>query len=328
MLKRFAIVLAVLVLLVVAFLGSAILFGGPRSPPPLETIRTGVIKRDRSDLPEIRSLVARDGAKLAYRSYAATVADKPNQRSAVLVHGSVGSSADMHEVARALSRAGIDAYAPDIRGHGVSGPHGDIRYIGQLEDDLADLMDHLQGLGMQRRPILIGHSSGGGFALRVAALQLSGRFRGTILLAPYLGPDAPPVKPAGGGWVNVGVPRLIALTILDRLGIRALAGLPVIAFAIDPSAASRLTPNYSFRLMINFAPHRDWQRDIASTRGSLVVLVGADDQLFHVDRFAPTFAGAPNGKVKIVPGSDHMGITGDEAALSAIVSHAQQLLAD
>ncbi len=324
-LKRIAITLGLIVVLVVAALGGMIVFGGPRPPPPLETIRTAVIQRDRSDLPEIRSFVARDGTRLGYRSYLASAA--PQQRSAVLVHGSVGSSADMHEIAKALSRAGIDAYALDIRGHGASGPRGDIAYIGQLEDDLSDFTDHLRGLGVQERPLLIGHSSGGGFVLRIAASRLSGQFRGVILLAPFLGPDAPTIKPSGG-WANVGVPRLIALAILNRIGVHALSGLPVIAFAVDPSAAQHLTPSYSFRLMINFAPHRDWRRDIASTRGPLIVLVGADDQLFNADRFAAVFAAASSGKIEIVPGSDHMGITGDKAALDAIVASANQLLGD
>jgi alpha-beta hydrolase superfamily lysophospholipase len=35
--------------------------------------------------------------------------------------------------------AGITTYVPDIRGHGGSGRRGDIDYIGQLDDDLADL---------------------------------------------------------------------------------------------------------------------------------------------------------------------------------------------
>ena len=37
-------------------------------------------------------------------------------------------------------RAGCETYAVDIRGHGGSGTRGDITYIGQLEDDLADLV--------------------------------------------------------------------------------------------------------------------------------------------------------------------------------------------
>ena len=43
---------------------------------------------------------------------------------------------------RALSQAlaghGVETFAVDMRGHGTSGTRGDIGYVGQLEDDLAD----------------------------------------------------------------------------------------------------------------------------------------------------------------------------------------------
>src|SRR5215831_1923525 len=67
----------------------------------------------------------------------------------------------------------------------ASRTRGDITYIGQLEDDLADLLDELDRRGAPAHRVLIGHSSGGGFALRVAALPLSSRFIGTILLSRY-----------------------------------------------------------------------------------------------------------------------------------------------
>jgi alpha-beta hydrolase superfamily lysophospholipase len=245
-----------------------------------------------------------------------------------LIHGSVGSGADMHEIAKALTTAGLDAYAPDLRGHGASGTRGDIAYIGQLEDDLADLLDELDRRGAPAGRILIGHSSGGGFALRVAASPLGSRFVGTILLSPYLGHDAPTANPRERGWANVGMPRLAGLAILNRLGIRALNGLPVVAFAIDTAAVPDATPAYSFRLRMNFAPHRDWRRDIARTRGPVTVLVGARDELFQANLFAELFTPAPKGRVEVLPNIDHMGITDDLAALSAIDTEATRLLSN
>jgi alpha-beta hydrolase superfamily lysophospholipase len=315
-------------LLIVAALGLAgvIAFGGPTPPPPLASIRDAVLKRDRTDLPEPAFFPARDQTTLAYRAYPAAAG--PARGAAILIHGSAGSGADMHEIAKALTMAGLDAYAPDLRGHGTSGTCGDIVYIGQLEDDLADLLDELDRRGAPARRILIGHSSGGGFALRVAALPLSSRFLGTILLSPYLGHDAPTASPRERGWANVGLPRLIGLAILNQLGVRALNWLPVVAFAVDPAAVPHVTPAYSFRLRLNFAPHRDWRRDIASTRGPLLVLVGARDELFQANLFAELFAAAPKSRVELLANIDHMGITGDPSALSAIVMEAVKLLAD
>ena len=314
-------------LLIVAALGLAgvIAFGGPTPPPPLVSIRDAVQKRDRADLPKLTFFPARDQTSLAYRVYPAAAG--PARGAAVLIHGSVGSGADMHEIAKALAMTGLDAYAPDLRGHGASGTRGDIDYIGQLEDDLADLLDELDRRGAPVRRVLIGHSSGGGFALRVAALPLSSRFVGTVLLSPYLGHDAPTVSPTERGYANVGMPRLIGLAILDRIGVRGLNGLPVVAFAIDPAAMPDVTSAYSFRLRMNFAPHRDWRRDIANTCGSLLVLVGTRDELFQANLFAELFAAAPNGRVELLANIDHMGITDDPAALSAITKETVKLLA-
>ena len=145
----------------------------------------------------------------------------------------------------------------------------------------------------------------------MAALRLGSRFVGAILLSPYLGHDAPTASPTERGWANVGMPRLLGLLILNRLGVRALNGLPVVAFAVDPATVPNVTPAYSFRLRTNFAPHRDWRRDIASTRGPLLVLVGARDELFQANLCAELFAAAPKGRVELLPNIDHMGITDD-----------------
>ena len=61
-------------------------------------------------------------------------------RAAIVIHGSSGSSGTtIHALSSALAAHGVEAYAMDIRGHGASGTRGDIGYVGQLEDDLADL---------------------------------------------------------------------------------------------------------------------------------------------------------------------------------------------
>jgi non-heme chloroperoxidase len=310
--------------IVVVALTGALALGGPAAPPPLESVIDAVKQRDRSDLPPLQHFAARDGTPLAYRAYTAAGA----QGAVVLIHGSAGSSADVHEIARAFRDAGIDAYAPDIRGHGSSGSRGDIAYIGQLEDDLSDFLDDLDRQGAPARRVLIGHSAGGGFALRVAALPLGARFVGTILMAPFLGIDAPTTRPGGNGWVGVGVPRLIALLALNRLGVHAFNGLRVFAFALPPEAKPYATPEYSYRLFANFVPHRDWRRDLASVRQPLVVVVGAADQLFNVDRYKEALAAAPNASLMTLPGIDHMSLEFDPSALVAITGAAQELLAN
>jgi alpha-beta hydrolase superfamily lysophospholipase len=308
---------------VVIAIAAALAFGGPTAPPPLTSVIEAVRQRDRSDLPALRRYPARDGAQLAYRAYPAA----SSRGAVVLIHGSAGSSADMYETANAFRDAGIDAYVPDIRGHGASGPRGDVAYIGQLEDDLADFLDHLDRQRAPTHRLLLGHSAGGGFALRVAASPLGARFVGTILLAPFLGVDAPTTKRDGGGWVGVGVPRLIALTILDRLGVHAFDSLRVLAFALPAEARAFVTPDYSFRLFVDFAPHRDWRRDLASARRPLIVFVGAADQLFDVGSYKQALSAAPKARLAVLPGIDHMSLEFDPAALAAIIGAAKELLA-
>ncbi len=323
MLKRIVITLAALAGLVVLAVGGAIAFGGPKPPPAQFSLRAAAAQRDRSDMPALMHVAARDGTSLAYRSYAP---DGPATGTAVLIHGSAGLGADMHEIARALSAAGIAATAPDLRGHGGSGPRGDIAYIGQLEDDLADLLDLLDRQNAPRPRILIGHSLGGAFALRVAASPLASRFVGSVLLAPALGQDALIEKRSEGGWFDVGRPRLLALTFLDRIGLHVLGGLPVLAFSLEPADIPVVTPSYSFRLAFNFGAHRNWRRDLRKARGPLVVIIGARDPLFHPDKFPGAFGDDPDARVEVLPGIDHMGLTGDRPALAAIVTAAKDLL--
>src|SRR6516225_7388515 len=117
MLKR---VLSILFGLFVAAFALAITIGGPGTPHPMGSISDPFESVDFSDLPPLSSFAARDGTKLAYRSYASMAATAGNG-SVVLIHGSSATSSSMHPLAKALSAAGFQVYALDIRGHGASG---------------------------------------------------------------------------------------------------------------------------------------------------------------------------------------------------------------
>ena len=122
--------------------------------------------------------------------------------------------------------------------------------------------------------------------------------------------------------------RLLDYLLPGHAASRSLDHASCGTFAVDPAAVPDVTPAYSFRLRVNFAPHRDWRRDIASTRGPLLVLVGTRDELFQANLFAELFATAPKGRVELLANIDHMGITDDPAALSAIATEAVKLLAN
>jgi non-heme chloroperoxidase len=299
----------------VAIMAVALVKGGPRQPSPLASINEPFKSLDTSDLPPIERFVARDKTALAYRRYPGRLTRA--RGSAVLIHGSSASGVSLHTLAKALATAGYDVYVPDMRGHGDSGEKGTIAYIGQLEDDLSDLLDAVQPTGPRT---LVGFSAGGGFALRFAGDARQLAFDRYVLLAPFIHQHAPTTPPSVGGWVNVGVPRMVALVVLNKLRITAFNHLPTVAYALSPEAAAKLTPQYSYSLMQNFRPHEDYRADIRATRQPLEVLVGADDEAFHADQFAAVFAQAGRVvPVTIVPGVAHIALTLDRAAVAAIV---------
>ena len=304
-----------------AFVGLATLLLGfviatpVRQPPELTSIAATARAVDRSDMPALDRFHARDGTELAYRHYPPR--GPATGQIAVAVHGSSGSSIAVHALAKGLAERGVESYAPDVRGHGASGTRGDIGYIGQLEDDLADFVDLIRKTNSAAPLTLIGHSSGGAFALRIASSSIQNLFERTVLLAPYLGYDAPSSRQDAGGWASPDVPRFLALSMLRRLGIVCCESLPTIAFAVPANSSSILASSYSYRLMRNFAT-RDYRQDIAAAGKPVAVFAGAADELMFPEKFQE--AVGPRVRVKLIDGVNHMGIVSDPAAISVIAA--------
>jgi alpha-beta hydrolase superfamily lysophospholipase len=234
------------------------------------------------------------------------------------VHGSSGSSVAVHALADALAARGIETYAPDVRGHGGSGTRGDIAYVGQLENDLADLVAVVRKTSPNQPLTLLGHSAGGGFALRVASSPIQDLFARTVLLAPYLGYDAPTTRPGSGGWASADIPRFLALAAMHRIGIECCEALPTLAFAVPPNSERILASTYSYRLMRNFAT-RGYRSDFAALARPLALISGAGDELMLADKYADAVhAIAPSVDVKLIDGVDHMGIVSDPRAVAAV----------
>jgi pimeloyl-ACP methyl ester carboxylesterase len=224
----------------------------------------------------------------------------------------------MNALAKTLSAAGATVYAPDMRGHGESGRRGDIDYIGQLDDDLADLMAVLTPKHPGARFTLVGFSSGGGFTLRMAGGRYGDLFDRYILLAPYLGYDAPSSRHGGGGWAAPYWPRITALAILNRFGIHSFEGLPIVAFARRPDP-NEPVPTYSFRLTLSFTAHRDFRDDLRHVQKPMTLLVGADDDEMFADQYAPLLRSLRDDiPVQVIPGVGHIGLTTEPVALAAI----------
>jgi len=314
------IALWLLALVGVAAIAAALMLASPvRRPPPLASIHEGAMRIDTAGAPDLSRFQARDGTWLAYRLYPA--ANEARDRIAILAHGSSASSIEMNAVAKALAAAGVTAVAVDIRGHGASGTRADIAYRGELDDDLADLIGELGKAYPAAKFSLIGHSSGGGFALRIAGSELGERFERFVLLAPYLGYSAPTNRPAQGPgvWAQPDMPRIFAAVFLERLGIDWPQSLPAIAFANVPEAKMFVTSQYSFRLMQNYTAPPDWKGAFLRAKGRVAVVAGADDQLMDAEAYRRALP--PLGaSVTILPGVDHMGIVYRPEAIKAILT--------
>ncbi|MDU3132132.1 MAG: alpha/beta fold hydrolase, partial [Bradyrhizobium sp.] len=227
-------------------------------------------------------------------------------------------SVAVHGLADGLAAHGIDTFAPDIRGHGGSGTRGDIGYLGQLEDDLADLVTEVRKSVPAQPIVLLGHSAGGGFALRAASAPIQDLFARTILLSPYLGYDAPTNRDNSGGWASPDIPRILALGLLSRIGVSCCEALPALAFAVRPNSEKYVASTYSYRLLRNFAT-RGYKPDLTAAKHPVTLIAGADDELMQADKYADAVhAVAPAVDVRLIPGVNHMEIVSAPQAVSAI----------
>jgi alpha-beta hydrolase superfamily lysophospholipase len=318
--RKLITLLLALVIIVVAGVAAAIAFGGPTQPAPMQSVTDPFKGVDFSDVPPVRKYPARDGSQLAYRTYRPDGAAKG---AVVLVHGSSARSVSIHPLAKGLAQAGYVTHALDVRGHGDSGQKGQIAYVGQLEDDLEDFMKAIRPPGKKS---LVGFSAGGGFALRFAADARRNLFDNYVLLSPFLGQDASTYRPDSGGWVSVGVPRILGLAALNRLGISSFNHLPITAYALPPEVQKDLTPRYSFALASNFRPHLDYRADISAASQPMEVLVGEKDDQFRPERFSPEFSSAGRTvPVTIVPATGHIALTLTPQAIQAVVKSVDRL---
>lgn len=302
----------------VALIFTALIATPLERPPEMRSVSESVKGVDFSTLPVLERFQARDGTWLGFRHYQAKGAE--TGRGAIFIHGSSASSATVnHALTAAMAAHGVETWALDTRGHGASGTHGDIGYVGQLEDDLVDFVAHIRRSAPDLPLTLVGHSAGAGFSLRIAATPIiQDLFVRTVLVAPYLGYDAPTNVAHAGGWANADIPRLLGLAALRKLGIDCCAQLPVLAFAVPPGSALYLTPVYSDRLMRNFAT-RGYRLDLPAVTHPMTIFGGAEDEMMISAKYADVVqAIKPSIDVKIIDGVNHMGMVTAPKAVNAI----------
>ena len=280
---------------------------------------------DYATLPDLQSYTTRDRSKLQVRFYESSAA---SDKVLILLHGSGWHSMQFHSLADALSKSGTaHVFAPDLRGHGFAPEQrGDVSYIGQLEDDVADLIVVAKAQFPQANIIVGGHSSGGGLAVRFAGGEHGDLADGTILLAPYLQHNAPTTRANSGGWARPLTQHIIGLTMLNNIGIRWFNGLTVIQFnmpqsVLDGALGHTATTAYSYRLNTSFAPRRNYGRDLSAMTQPFLLVAGLEDESFIAEAYEPTMSQfTDSGSYALLPDLGHINLlTAPEA--TAIVTN-------
>jgi len=287
--------LAGLVAIAVLSAAAILAFDSPTPPPEMASVEHSYDHVDFSKAPPRQFFAARDGTKLAFRAYPG----KGSRETVVLIHGSSGNAASMGPVAEALGGRGAAVYALSMRGHDGTGRSGDIDYIGQLDDDLADFMKTLGRKRPDERRTLLGFSSGGGFVLRFAGTPAARIFDRFILVSPQLPVDSPVMRPNAGGWVSVAMPRIV----------------------VPPEKRNVQTAFYSYRMLMNFGPRRQYLADLKAAPGQVSLLAGSRDEIFFSNRYAGLLKPVrPDLAVTLVPGLGHTDMTLKPAGIDAIAA--------
>lgn len=263
------------------------------------------------DMPPLQPYTARDGAELAYRLYPSSA---PASDVLILLHGSGWHSMQFHPPASALSaRGAAHVITPDLRGHGFNPQQrGDVTYIGQLEDDLADLIAVARTQFPGAKIIVGGHSSGGGLAVRFAGGAHGALADAYLLLAPFLKYNAPTTRPASGGWAVPNSRRIAGLAMLNQVGISSFNWLTVIQFAmpqavLDGPLGAGATTAYTYRLNTSLAPRSDYGRDLAAMQQPFLLVAGLADESFHAAQYEPTISQhTASGRYILLPETGHI----------------------
>lgn len=241
----------------------------------------------------------------------------------VLVHGSGWDGGQFDLLARGLSWS-ADVLVPDLRGHGAApARRGDVDYVGQMEDDLADLIAAYR-TSQEQEVVLLGHSSGGGLVIRFAGGEHGSLMDRAVLLAPFVQYDAPMMRDSSGGWAQVLTRRVVGLSMLNMAGIRALDHLTAIEFAMPEAVVQgpeghRATTAYSWRLNKGFAPRRDWKADVAALP-TFLLIAGAEDEAFVASGYEPEFAAVTDaGSYLVLPDVGHLDVVDDPRTLTAVM---------
>lgn len=304
--------ISLLIYLIIAFTLIVIDTGKKESKTEQNNLTFDELLIDYSEIPEYSTYTPRDNSELHYRYYASQAS-----KVLILIHGSGWHGNYFLPLANYLSSHNIaHVYTPDLRGHGMSPKNrGDISYINQLEDDLADFVQLVKQKNPSSTVIVGGHSSGGGLVTRFAGSTYKDEADAYLLLAPYLKYNAPTTRANSGGWARPHLPRIIGLSMLNNVGIRFLNHLRIIEFNLPEEYRNGTeTLSYSYRLNVGYAP-RNYRKELRKVNQDLLIVTGKSDEVLYANQFPSEIATyKPDASVKLIDNVSHMGVVvGKEA---------------
>ena len=227
---------------------------------------------------------ARDGKDLFYRF----VSHHQAGDLIILLHGSSYHGTYLLPLAEALAEHN-DICIPDIRGHGKSSPPaGTCSYLGQLEDDLSDLINQLPK--KYSHITLIGHSSGGGLAIRFAAGPHKNMVQQLILLTPAIVTAPTMNTPGAYAWAHVHKITLAELAALNALGITRFNTQPILTLNKPKELCDGSeTLVYDYNLAVSLHPRIPYKKDCGIATPKIHILVGEFDEINNPQAFDKIF---------------------------------------
>lgn len=237
---------------------------------------------------------------------------KKSKNTIILIHG-VGSTAYLYNKTAGLLQEATKAevFAIDLRGHGKSeGESGDVEYINQYADDLADIIKTIRKEKPKGKIIIAGHSMGGGVALNYAMQKNNTKIEGFILFAPLIGHNSPaitqtpPTETETEPFVKIHFARIIGLKMFNEIGNHLYDSLPVLFFNLPENMPLR---KYTYRANMSMTPD-DYKVGLKSLNLPTLVFIGSKDEVFNAEIMQKAVTENSQAQIQIIENATHNGI--------------------
>ena len=206
-------------------------------------------------------------------------------------------------------------------GGSSEGNPGDVSYIGQYVDDVADVIKQIKKSKPAGKIIIAGHSMGGGISLRYAMKEGVPDIDGYLLFAPQLGDNAPTnvwpddaARQQDESFMAIDVSRLIGLALLNSLNITKWHDMPVFFFNLPAEMGLN---KYSFRSTASMSPN-DYKQGLQSVDKPLLVIVGENDEAFNPSAYQTAIDTYSNGEFYMIKDQTHNGVRHDVLAMKQV----------